>query len=103
MVNTERAFSRLYDTEAVIERASSSYSYGTRYEELGRVYADIQPVGNGGKRLDFGIYEGCTAVMYCQNTDKLKAGVCIRAEGRRYIVTAVERRRIGTKAYLKED
>lgn len=93
-----------YDTEVLIENAENagSYSSDTEYTAVCTVMADVQPYRTDGVQSSHGIYKDVQLVMYCQNDDKILVGMRAVIAGERYIITGIEKRRLGMKIYLKE-
>ena len=93
-----------HDTEVLIERAinAGSYSKNTEYEPVCTVMADVQPYRSEGTQEQYGIFKNVRFVMYCDESEIL-AGMRAVINGQRYIVSGVEKRRLGMKVYLKEE
>lgn len=93
-----------HDTEVQIEsvKNAGSYSKDTEYERICTVMADVQPYKYAGSQEQYGIFKNVCLVMYC-NECEILAGMRAVIDGQRYIVSGVEKRRLGMKVYLKEE
>lgn len=98
-----REFEIFYGDTAEIFKVSLVSDYDAAYEKrlASTVACDVQPLGGNVSENENGLLKSCEKKMYFSSDADIVAGDYAVIEGESYIIRRVDRRSLGSVAYLE--